>query len=126
MKMMSITMLLYLNGARFTIPAKPRIRSAKNRTSTITEIVKAVIQSPFGTAATPGGDWMGFKVRKSLSYLQSSSHNRGEITFECDLFWQFPDCSQLTSIIGYVWVSRRGSRSKASNHTNFYAGLAGE
>ena len=56
MKMMSMTMLLYLNGARFAIPAKPKIKSAKNRTSTITEIVKAVMQSPFGTAATPGGN----------------------------------------------------------------------
>jgi len=97
MKMMSITMLLYLNGARFSIPA--------------------VIQSPFGTAATPGVGWR-VKVWKSRSYLHSSSRNRDEITSECDLFWQFSDRGMVNSIISYAWVSRRDSPSKASKHTN--------
>lgn len=52
-KTMSMIILAYLNGARFSIPAKPKIRSAAKITNTMTAIVKAVIQRPFCTGEIP-------------------------------------------------------------------------
>lgn len=44
-----MVMSAYLNGAISFIPDIPKIRSAKNRANTITEMANAAIQRPFCT-----------------------------------------------------------------------------
>ena len=62
MKMISITKLVYLNGAIWTMPAIPNTKSAKNKANTMTAIVNAVMQSPFSTVDTPEVGWTAVMV----------------------------------------------------------------
>ena len=49
-KTTSIIQSANLNGAIGSMPAKPKIRSARNKAKTMTAIVNAAMQSPFCTA----------------------------------------------------------------------------